>query len=132
MNMTEALGWALLHSLWQCTLVGAALASLLVIIPARAARTRYALAVTTLILMLAVPGATAVRLRAAAPTVGARAAFPTPAAPASIAARTAATSPAPAPATRSFEASRAWLGTYIRTYIRADLEPALPWIVVAW
>src|SRR5919108_1365571 len=128
MNVTEALGWALLHSLWQCTLVGAALASLLAIIPARAARTRYALAVTTLILMLAVPVATAVRLRAAAPSVGARAALPTPTAPASIAVRTAAASPAPAPATRSFEASRASLATHIR----ADLEPALPWIVVAW
>src|SRR5919108_2775106 len=128
MNVTEALGWALLHSLWQCTLVGAALASLLAIIPARAARTRYALAVTTLILMLAVPVATAVRLRAAAPSVGARAALPTPTAPASIAVRTAAASPAPAPATRSFEVSRASLATHIR----ADLEPALPWIVVAW
>ena len=40
MNLTEALGWALLHSLWQCALAAAALASLLAIVPVRAARTR--------------------------------------------------------------------------------------------
>jgi hypothetical protein len=70
MNVTEALGWALLHSVWQCTLAAAALAVLLAIVPVRAARTRYALAVTTLILMLAVPIGTAVRLRVAGPLVG--------------------------------------------------------------
>src|SRR5205807_5837644 len=71
MNVTQALGWALLHSVWQCTLAAGALASLLAIVPVRAARTRYALAVTTLILMLAGPVATAVRLRAAGPLAGA-------------------------------------------------------------
>ncbi|HEY6159319.1 MAG TPA: hypothetical protein VIV88_17870, partial [Gemmatimonadales bacterium] len=71
MNVTEALGWALLHSVWQCALAAAALASLLAIVPVRAARTRYALAVATLILMLAVPVGTALRLRAAPPWVAA-------------------------------------------------------------
>src|SRR2546423_13460645 len=64
------MGWALLHPVWQCSLAAGALASLLAIVPVRAARTRYALAVTTLILMLAVPVATAVRLRAAGPLAG--------------------------------------------------------------
>lgn len=121
MNLTEALGWALLHSLWQCALAAAALASLLAIVPVRAARTRYALAVTTLTLMLAVPIGTAVRLRAAGPSVGVVVA-PAPRAVAlpSPAAAEPPTSPAERP------------GPALATRIRADLEPALPWIVVAW
>ena len=121
MNVTQALGWTLLHSVWQCTLAAGALASLLAIVPVRAARTRYALAVTTLILMLAVPIGTAVRLRAAGPLVG------TVVAPAArvVALPTAAASlPAPPSPERPSAA--------LATQIRADLEPALPWIVVAW
>ena len=119
MNVTQALGWTLLHSVWQCTLAAGALASLLAIVPVRAARTRYALAVTTLILMLAVPIGTAVRLRAAGPLVG------TVVAPAVVALPTAA---ATQPATPSAERP----GPALATRIRGDLEPALPWIVVAW
>ena len=121
MNVTQALGWTLLHSVWQCALAAGTLASLLAIVPVRAARTRYALAVTTLILMLAVPIGTAVRLRAAGPLVG------TVVAPAArvVALPTAAASQ---PATPSAERPSATLATQIR----ADLEPALPWIVVAW
>jgi len=121
MNVTQALGWALLHSVWQCTLAAAALASLLAIVPVRAARTRYAMAVITLILMLAVPIGTAVRLRAARSSVGAVVA---------PAARVVAP-PTPAttePATPSAERP----GPSLATRVRADLEPALPWIVVAW
>ena len=119
MNVTQALGWALLHSLWQCALAAAALASLLAIVPLRAARTRYALAVTTLILMLAAPVGTTVRLRAEAPWVAALVA-PAP--------RVVATPPGTEPVTPS--AARP--GPSLQTRIRADLEPALPWIVVAW
>src|SRR2546422_2461571 len=67
MNATEALGWALLHSLWQEALAAATLASLLAIVPARAARIRYGLAAVTLLVMLALPVATGLRLYGAAP-----------------------------------------------------------------
>ena len=40
MGVTEALGWALLHSLWQEALAAATLASLLALVPAGAARMR--------------------------------------------------------------------------------------------
>src|SRR6266581_2618140 len=121
MNVTQALGWALLHSVWQCTLAAGALASLLAIVPVRAARTRYAMAVITLILMLAVPIGTAVRLRAA------RSSFGAVVAPAArvVAPPTPATTE---PATPSAERP----GPSLATRVRADLEPALPWIVVAW
>ncbi len=123
MNVTQALGWALLHSVWQCTLAAGALASLLAIVPVRAARTRYALAVTTLILMLAVPVATAVRLRAGGPLAGAVIA-PAPGASLGATLPPAGTEPAIPAAGRP--------GPSLAMRLRAGLEPALPWIVVAW
>ena len=65
MNAIHTLGWALVHSLWQDALAAAGLASLLALVPARAARVRYALAALTLAIMLALPLATALRLDAA-------------------------------------------------------------------
>src|SRR2546430_6060043 len=79
MTTTQALGWALVHSLWQCALAPAGLASLLSILPSRAARVRYALATATLVLMVAVPLGTAVSLHEASPWHGAPAAVLTPA-----------------------------------------------------
>ena len=65
MPVTQAVGWALLHSLWQDTLAAVGLASLFVIVPTRAARTRYALAIATMGLMVALPLTTRVRLHGA-------------------------------------------------------------------
>src|SRR5437773_8611850 len=67
MIMTQALGWALVDSLWQDALAAAGLAALLALVPVRAARTRYALATLTLAVMLALPLAIAVRVRETAP-----------------------------------------------------------------
>src|SRR2546430_15099776 len=67
MTVTQALGRALLHSLWQCALAAAALAALLAVLPARAARIRYALAAATLALTLALPMGTLLRLHRASP-----------------------------------------------------------------
>src|SRR6266700_1287504 len=121
MNVTQALGWALLHSVWQCTLAAAALASLLAIVPVRAARTRYAMAVITLIVMLAVPIGTAVRLRAARSSVGAV-----------VAPATRVVAPPTPATTEPTTPSAERPGPSLATRVRADLEPALPWIVVAW
>src|SRR2546429_6167652 len=88
MTTTQALGWALVHSLWQCALAPAGLASLLSILPSRAARVRYAFATATLVLMVAVPLGTALSLHEASPWHGAAAAVltpaPTPAGPAPL------------------------------------------------
>src|SRR5437762_974681 len=65
MNAIDTLGWAVVHSLWQDALAAAGLASLLTLVPARAARVRYALAALTLAVMLTLPLATALRLDAA-------------------------------------------------------------------
>ena len=68
MNATHALGWALVHFLWQ----GAALAIILGVamglIRPTAARTRYTFAIVTLTAMLVVPVATTLRLSKASPS----------------------------------------------------------------
>src|SRR5438093_2643458 len=61
MSAIHTLGWTLMHSLWQGTLAAAGLAALLTVVPARAARSRYALSVATLLVMLALPLATGLR-----------------------------------------------------------------------
>src|SRR5216117_3110697 len=62
MSAIHTLGWTLLHSLWQCAVAAVGLAALLTIVPARAARSRYALSGATLLVMLALPLATGLRM----------------------------------------------------------------------
>jgi len=61
LELLQALGWTLLHFVWQ----GAALAALFVLANTvcRRATTRYALAVTTLVLMMAAPVLTFIAIR---------------------------------------------------------------------
>src|SRR6266704_3083089 len=115
MITTQALGWALVDSLWQNALAAAGLAALLALVPVRAARIRYAFATLTLAMMLALPLATAVRLSGTSPQISdvvtatsAVAAGPTGPGPQAVA-----TTPTPAA-------------------IRAAIEPVLPWVVLAW
>lgn len=83
-----AAGWALVHSLWQCTLIALGLRTLLAAIPARAAAARYWLCCAALALMLASAAATAwaaargapAALRASAVAAEARTARAAPAA----------------------------------------------------
>jgi beta-lactamase regulating signal transducer with metallopeptidase domain/HEAT repeat protein len=132
MNATHALGWALVHFVWQ----GAALAVLLgiglAVTPATAARTRYALSLLALCAMLALPIATGLRLLRSEPTP-ASAAYTAPeptepnqprqVSPAPLRQRVSVTAPGPANP-RGAGASVARL--------RGALEPALGWLVVVW
>jgi len=111
MIMTQALGWALVDSLWQDALAAAGLAALLALVPVRAARTRYALATLTLAVMLALPLATAVRVRETAPLMSDVVTATSPVAPGPT------PTPPPGP---------------VAAQIRAALEPALPWVVLVW
>lgn len=65
----RALGWALVHSLWQGGLFAVVLAVALSFLKGRGAGLRYALACGALVLMLAAPAATFWRLSADAPAV---------------------------------------------------------------
>lgn len=135
MPVTEAVGWALLHSLWQDALAAVGLASLFVIVPARCARARYALATATLGLMIALPLTTGVWLHGNSPSrsteSGASALAPAPALP-----RPALQSPAPASepvAARPHSGvAPALPGPSLAARVSDEVEPALPWVVVLW
>src|SRR5882757_8537663 len=62
MNATHALGWALVHFLWQGAALAILLGVALAVIRPTAARTRYTLSLVTLAAMLVVPIATTLRL----------------------------------------------------------------------
>ena len=127
MTAMQVLGWALVHSLWQEALVAVGLAALLAILPARAARIRYALAVMTLALMVALPIWTALRLHHPAPQA-ATSAWMT-----DFFARTPARALLP---TAAVEPGRLEVGqadvTLGAARWRAAFEPALPWVVALW
>jgi len=126
MNATHALGWALVHFLWQ----GAALAILLGIALAitrpTAARTRYALSLLTLGAMLVLPIATGLRLY---DSVRLEPPAPLTSTLAQREPETRSSVPdSPAPSATS-------TGTPIDqpvARLRDLLNPALPWLVVVW
>ena len=119
--MTQALGWALVDSLWQDALAAAGLAALFAIIPVRAARTRYTLATLTLGLMLALPLATAVRLSGTSPGTSDVVTATSPVAP----------GPMSGPGPRAVPAAPT-AAAPVAARIRTALEPALPWVVFVW
>ena len=115
MIMTQALGWALVDSLWQDALAAAGLAALLALVPVRAARIRYAFATLTLALMLALPLATAVRLSGTSPQIS------------DVVTATSTVAPGP-----TGPGPRAVAAIPTPAAIRAAIEPVLPWVVLAW
>jgi len=131
MTATYALGWALVHFLWQ----GAALAVLLAIVLAAtrptAARARYALSLLTLGAMLVLPVATGLRLlqRAGdfAPPPSVQSQPPVP----SKATATSRQSPAPLPSADPITTPATTVAPAGRSLAQL-LEPALPWLVVLW
>src|SRR5437660_2273197 len=125
MTVTQALGWALVHSLWQCALAAAGLATLLAVVPPRAARTRYALAAATLVLTLALPVGTGLRLERTWPGATAGGAAAAPPSPELV-------PPSPESARRYAPAAPAIVALRLAARFRARLEPLLPWIVVLW
>ena len=131
MNATHALGWALVHFLWQGAALAILLGVALALIRPTAARTRYTVAIVTLTAMLVAPVATTLRLYE--PTVSSSS-------PTSLAAEPSA-SPSPSPALRGSDAGTKSLplasasppNSAARfTLLRDRLEPVLPWLVVAW
>jgi beta-lactamase regulating signal transducer with metallopeptidase domain len=59
--VSQSIGWALLHLLWQATIVAGILAAVLALLPRQAATTRYAAACSALGLVFAMFVATAIR-----------------------------------------------------------------------
>ncbi|MCE5325447.1 MAG: M48 family metalloprotease [Planctomycetaceae bacterium] len=117
--LVHALGWALVHSLWQgAVIVLAAAAALRLISPTRP-RLRYAVACTALLMMVLLAGATALvcagQLRSARE--------PSPAHRTAEAQGSAMPADAAAPAAGLLQAL---------LDVNGRLRPALPWLVAAW
>jgi beta-lactamase regulating signal transducer with metallopeptidase domain len=60
-SIAQAIGWALLHLLWQATIVAGILAAVLALLPRRSATVRYAAACSALALVFGMFVATAIR-----------------------------------------------------------------------
>src|SRR5687768_4092609 len=60
MTLFATFGWAVVHSLWQCTLIGALAALTMSLLRDRHAPLRYAIGCFALVLMVVAPAATAI------------------------------------------------------------------------
>ena len=131
MTAMQVLGWAIVHSLWQEALAAAGLAALLAIVPAQAARIRYALGVAALALMLALPVATGVELRRESPRAAGLQSAASGVVPA-LAGPLASGSGAEGTPGVGRSAASAVAASPLVTRVRSALQPALPWVVVLW
>jgi HEAT repeat protein/beta-lactamase regulating signal transducer with metallopeptidase domain len=123
MNATHALGWALVHFLWQGAALALLLGATLALIRPTAARARYTISIITLAAMLVVPVATTLRLYQ--PAVSASSHTVPAAEPASE------LNPSPAP--RALSSTTQSLPPFVSSPLLRDrLEPILPWLVVVW
>jgi beta-lactamase regulating signal transducer with metallopeptidase domain len=130
----HAVGWALVHSLWQCTALALALAAALRAMRRAPATHRYTLSCATLALMLATTAGTAVVLARSPSPAASRSAEAVPA-PGSGEAAPAGARPGPA-APAAPELSPRWVplraGRIAPAGLRAAVEPLLPALVAAW
>jgi beta-lactamase regulating signal transducer with metallopeptidase domain len=131
----ESLGWALLHLLWQGTLVAVVLALALRMLGRKAANARYGLACGALVMMLVLPVVTgwrhytAVQARPAEPSVTADMAVHAAAGPRF----TAPTIPAPRQSvTAAPVASPALAFEALPERVLAFIGQHLAWLVLAW
>lgn len=109
-----ALGWSLVHSLWQGALVALALAAALALVDRKAAAGRYALSCSALALLALLPVVTYFQVRTPAEPGEPVAALPV--------------AGAEVVGERAYEAE---VPTFFHR-MAAAVTPALPWIVTAW
>jgi bla regulator protein BlaR1 len=132
-DVMRALGWALIHSLWQC-LALAALAAVLMALSRRPS-VRYLVGVGALAAMLATPVATLFVLMAVpAHLVPAMASSPPPAAAqSSVSQALAAVAPGSRVTNHSVEsAPQGWPVVLVQEENRLASLNILPWLVAAW
>ncbi|HEV3049173.1 MAG TPA: M56 family metallopeptidase, partial [Longimicrobium sp.] len=133
-GMAQAIGWALVHSLWQMALLGAALRLALRMLRGAPSTHRYALACATLALMLATSVATGIAAgRDAEPAASVAAVAEAGQGPAAVEAPGGSIDGAAPPAAgvgpRWFRAGDV---AAVAARVRAALEANLGWIVAAW
>ncbi|HET8713152.1 MAG TPA: HEAT repeat domain-containing protein [Gemmatimonadales bacterium] len=128
MNATHALGWALLHFLWQATALALLLAAGFALTRRASAQTRYALSLVTLVAMLILPLATGIGLydRVAPVRAGQmEASLGSPSAASTSISPAASISSSPAPSPVATFSSHA-------PSLRDVVTPLVPWLVLAW
>jgi HEAT repeat protein/beta-lactamase regulating signal transducer with metallopeptidase domain len=134
MNATHALGWALVHFLWQGAALAIFLGIALTLTRATAARTRYTLSLLTLSAMLVAPLATGLRLhrseRVMALSVDTNDLLSSDVATQQAIAPESPALPTRAPATSTLDQPVEPASSVAR--LRGLLTPLLPWLVVAW
>lgn len=125
MNATHALGWALVHFLWQGAAVALLLGTGLALTRNATAQTRYALSLIALGAMLILPLATAIsRYDPPAPVSSTFSSTIVNVEPAS---------PSPSPAASVTQDAKVAEPRVDRVAaLRELLTPALPWLVIAW
>lgn len=121
--LAQAIGWALLHLVWQGALIAGLLALLLALLPSRSANLRYTVACAALALLVAVGVFTGVR---SYPGAAGPSPFVTaPATPAKLVVLPVVLPPLPGAGVTTLRADR------VRDFVRVANE-SLPWIVSAW
>ena len=122
---SDAVGWALIHFVWQGTLLALVLGAVRLVTPRGFARTRYIAGCVTLLAMLVAPAATTIRL-----------AGPSQLSPAAQTARQPGDAVSPASADASLAISGdPWVLAIDDTRQRSMVvEPSLllPWLVLGW
>jgi beta-lactamase regulating signal transducer with metallopeptidase domain len=125
--LAQAIGWALLHLLWQGTLIAGITAALFALMRERSAAARYLVGCVALAVMLAFPLATAWR-------VYERDAAPVPASAATRASMTAFEAPASQPVERAVAIPLTY--ETIKPILKQKLEqmfrPVVPWTFSIW
>ena len=127
MNATHALGWALVHFLWQGTALAVILGIALALTRPTAARTRYTMSILTLTAMLVLPVATALRMHQPSFAAGDPA---TPLEPQPTGVTSAAAVSAHATASEMTARPAARVARLVD--MKSVVDPALPWLVALW
>ncbi len=110
--LAQALGWTLLHFLWQGAALGLLAWLALLLLRGASARGRYGLACAFLVLMVAAPVATFLLLQRQAPTT--------------------ISSPGRSPTPGFDMAAPAALAVPMTQRLKVTLDPALPWLLAGW
>jgi beta-lactamase regulating signal transducer with metallopeptidase domain len=119
--MAQALGWALLHLLWQATIVAGILAAVLALLPRRSANARYVASISALALVFALFVGTAVRAYDPATA---------PIAPAATSIEATSVEPANVPVLIATLAAESWRERLLSAV--ATARQSLPSVVALW
>ena len=126
MNATHALGWALVHFLWQGSALALLLGVGLSLTRKAGAQTRYTLSLIALAAMLILPLATGMSLYD--PPTSASTVTTVSTAPDVVES----SSPAPSPSSSAAPRTIPTAGSSTRSAIGERLTPFIPWLVIAW